>query len=143
MITPDKILSYWILAWYVLFIFKFIDINPKFILIIGLLENIALLIIILTETDLVNIFYFIIIIFITKIIPILTVWQYPIRVSDIYYSGCIVLLYLTWVYITNSFYNPITTFVYSVKYNKPNTPGMILLHRIFDKYLYGRHSVTN
>jgi hypothetical protein len=136
MITPDKIFSYWIIVWYLLFVYKFIDINPKFILIIGLLENIILLILLIKYSDIVNILYFLIVILTFKIIPILTLWNYKIYNQDIYYTFFIFGSYLTWLYITNSMYNPYTTWVNAAKYNKPNTPGMILLHSLFDKYLY-------
>ena len=136
MITPDKIFSYWIVVWYLLFIFNFIDINPKFILILGLLENITLLLLLIKYSDLVNIFYFLIVIISFKIIPILTLWKFPIYRRDIYYSFGIFSIYLLWLFITNSIYNPYTIWVNSAKSNKPNTPGMILLHSLFDKYLY-------
>jgi len=136
MVTPDKILSYWILLWYLLFIFKIININPKFVLIVGLFENLMLLFLILDFADIVNIFYFVIIIFVTKLIPILTLWNYKIHVIDIYYTICIVSIYIMWVYVTNSIYNPITKFTNSIKNNKPEFPEMILLHYLFDKYLY-------
>lgn len=139
MITPDKILSYWILLWYILYILKIIHINPKFPLIIGLFENIILLVLILKVSDPINVFYFIIIILVTKIIPILTLWNCKIHTIDIYYTIGIVIIYIGWLFITNSIYNPITTFMQSVKYNKPINPGMTLLHYLFDKYLY-KHS---
>jgi len=138
MVTPDKILSYWILLWYILFIFKIIYINPKFILIVGLFENLMLLFLILDIADTINIFYFLIIIFITKIIPILTLWNCKIKLVDIYYTIGIVCVYVIWLYVTNSIYNPITKFTNSIKNNKPEFPGMIILHYLFDKYLYKR-----
>ena len=35
----DLVYSYWIFAWYLLYIFKIIPYNPKLVLIIGVVEN--------------------------------------------------------------------------------------------------------
>jgi hypothetical protein len=136
MITPDKILTYWILVWYILYMFKIVHINPKFPLIMGLFINIIMLMIIIRVSDPVNIFYFLIIVSITKIIPILTLWNSQIHTVDIYYTFGVVFIYLLWLYVTDSMYNPITALVQSVKSYKPTNPGMYLLHYLFDKYLY-------
>ena len=39
MIRPDFILSYWFLFWYFLFILNIVSYNPKFALILGLINN--------------------------------------------------------------------------------------------------------
>lgn len=136
MITPDKILSYWVLIWYILYIFKIIHINPKFALIMGLLINIIMLFLIVRVSDIVNILYFSIIMSITKIIPILTLWNSKIHITDIYYTGIVVFTYCIWLFVTKSIYNPITALKQSVTSYKPTNPGMFLLHSLFDKYLY-------
>lgn len=136
MLTPDKILTYWILVWYILYMFRIVTINPKFALIMGLIINMIMLLFIIRVADMVNIFYFLIVVSITKIIPILTIWNSKIHTNDIYYTADVVCTYLVWLYVTNSMYNPVTALKQSVTSYKPTNPGMFLLHSLFDKYLY-------
>jgi hypothetical protein len=67
----DLVFSYWIYVWYLLYIFKFIKYSPKIPLILGLIDNIImLLMMLLYGTSSRTIFYFIVINTLIKVMPI-------------------------------------------------------------------------
>ena len=81
----DFIFSYWIFAWYLLYIFKIVDAyNPKFAIIAGLIENLCiLLMMIYYNTKIKLVILFVIMMIILKIIPIYTIWNKNIQSKDI------------------------------------------------------------
>lgn len=71
---PDFLFSNWILTWYILFICRFTKFNPIYFLSFALFINFLQIIFkILTKNTLENIVFFITIITILKIIPLMTI----------------------------------------------------------------------
>jgi hypothetical protein len=138
---PDLIFSYWIFVWYLVYIFG-IDktYNPKFALILGLIQNSFTLFLLLyyrTKIKL-TIFYFIMMLLL-KIIPLYTVWNSislwntTIYKKDVIASIVLFTIYLFWYFIVNK-----QTLSYAIKLkndfifkNKTNTPGIIMLNKLF------------
>jgi hypothetical protein len=132
MLRIDYIFSYWIVVWYILYICNFIKYNPKFVIILGLLENICILLLMFyynTKPRL--IFLFFIMMFLIKIIPLYTIWNTKITINDIYFSLFVIIVYLLWMFINKK---NTTDFINNSKkliiYNKNTLPGMILLDKL-------------
>jgi hypothetical protein len=127
----DYVFSYWIFAWYLLYITRIFTVyNPKFALIVALFENICVLFLMLyyrTEKRL--LILFLIVFFIIKVIPLYTIWHTEIKKEDIYASIVLLILYLIWAFINKQ---SVSKDVWDlVLHNKNNLPGMTLLAQIF------------
>jgi hypothetical protein len=128
MIPFDNVFSYWIVVWYLLYELGLVKYNPKFAIILGLIENaIYLFFMILYDTSLKYILLFILINTVIKIIPLLTLWNTTIYISDIYATIILFIIYLAWLIVRGV---NITSFlkglVNSIKTDKPNTPILSL-----------------
>jgi len=128
MIRPDFILSYWIFAWYILYMITLVKANPKLMLILAIIENIFTLWYIYGYATIENLIYFILVFILTKIIPLATIWNTRIIKRDILVSLCVVIAYILWIYLNNAQIN-ITT-VHSLRENRNETPGIYLFHKI-------------
>jgi hypothetical protein len=128
----DFILSYWIFAWYILYITNFISYSPKFILILGILENfITFMILVFYGSNCKTIIYFIIINIVIKGIPFYTVRNDTIRSRDIFATIFVILIYLFWVSINGqSVIKYYTKILYSLIHNKTDTIGIYILTQI-------------
>jgi hypothetical protein len=93
---PDFILSYWILGWFILYQLKYIPYSPKQIFILGLLENLFILLIMIYHSYVYTI-YFVIVILLLKVLPLWIMRNDPFRLTDTYFTGFIVFLYLIWL----------------------------------------------
>ena len=61
-LRADLVFSYWIYIWFILYVLKFTKYSPKFPLILGVIDNLIMLVLmILYGTSSRTIFYFIII----------------------------------------------------------------------------------
>ena len=132
MLRIDYIFSYWIVFWYILYICNFIKYNPKFVIILGLFENVCILLIMFyynTKPRL--IFLFFIMMFLIKIIPLYTIWNTKITLNDIYFSLLVIIVYLLWMFINKK---NTTDFINNSKkliiYNKNTLPGMMVLDKL-------------
>jgi hypothetical protein len=101
MIRVDFVFSYWIFAWYLLYIFGFeTDFNPKFALICGLFVNLgAVCLMLYKHTKIKIIFLFIVCFIIIKLIPIITIWNTKITKLDIITTFQLLFIYLIWIYV--------------------------------------------
>ncbi len=108
MLRVDFILSYWFLFWYFLFILNIVSYNPKFGLILGLINNLFHLIEKIIFNPLRDVFTFSIIIILIKIIPIYTIYKYSITYKDVIMTFCLIILYLLWIYLNNKSINEIS-----------------------------------
>lgn len=116
----DLVFSYWIYVWYLLYIFKFIKYSPKLALILGLIDNIImLLMMLLYGTSSRTIFYFIVINTFIKVIPLYYLRNETIKINNIYFIFGLFLVFIIWLQI-----------------NKQNLVGNIKL--IHDSLLYGK-----
>lgn len=94
------IFSYWIFVWYLLYIYKFTNYNPKFVLILGLIENfIMLVLMIYFNSKFVAILSFIIINTLLKVYPLYTLWNDKIKNQDIFASFILLICYVFYLYL--------------------------------------------
>jgi hypothetical protein len=131
-IRSDFVFSYWIFAWFILYLFRIVPYSPKFIIILGIIENVfALLYMIFHKTPLYNIIKFIIINIFIKVIPLLLVWSDKIVKRDIYATIIIFLVYLLWLT-----YNHIEIYKIYKKVLDPyifnNQDGKTILSKLYD-----------
>jgi hypothetical protein len=116
----DLVFSYWIFAWYLLYIFKITRYNPKLYLWLGLIENLAYLgLMIYYNNSFLYISLFIFINTFIKVIPLITLTNTPYKMSDIIAGFILFLLYLGWLWF-NDMLN-ITNLIKTAKNNNPNT----------------------
>ena len=132
MIRIDYIFSYWIVFWYILYICNFIKYNPKFVIILGLIENLCILLLMFyynTKSRLISLF--LIMVFLLKIIPLYIIWNTKISINDIYFTGFVFIIYLLWMFINKqSTYDFINNSKKLIIYNKNTLPGMIMLEKM-------------
>ena len=134
MLTFGILFSHWIIIWYILYIIKLIKYNPKGFLIIAFILNFYNIILMVYFNRYYMLFLFIIIISITKIIPIMTLINTKSRMSD-YIAGFILLcIYYVWLTYNNSSLHILATTTYiNIRDNKINdTPYMKFLNNIIN-----------
>lgn len=133
----DYVFSYWILAWYLLYIAKITKYNPKFVLILGIIENsFLLLFMIIYKTKISSIVIFIILNIFIKIIPYYTVRNDKIIKKDIIATIILFIIYCLWLYINTG--NNVIEFHLkiseSVIKDKNETPAMRFINYIVSKF---------
>jgi hypothetical protein len=136
----DYLFSYWIFTWFIVYIFitptnpytiyfkKYC--NPIFAFIIGIVENLATLVLILIyKPNPVAILKFISMMIFAKIIPAIVLWSYPIHwVQNIVWTVALFLIYN--VYLTANQTNLITIYkkaITSIIHERDLTPLYALL----------------
>ena len=132
----DLVFSYWIYVWYILYVFKIAMYSPKFALLLGLVDNIIMLIMmIFYGTSKKTIFYFIVINTFIKVLPLYYLRHEKIRLSDIYFTLGLFVLFVIWLYINNQSLTGNAKTVYqSLLYGENKTPFMALLKQIQNNY---------
>ena len=135
-LRPDLVFSYWIYVWYVLYVFKLIQYSPKLALILGLIDNIFMFIMMLLYgTSKKTIFYFIIVNTLIKVVPLYYLKNEQIKVTDIYFTCGLFLLFIIWLHINKqSLVGNIKIIYDSLLYGKNDTPFMALLQKIEKNY---------
>lgn len=131
-LRPDLIFSDWIYIWFVLYYFSFIKWSPKFALIIGLIENVVmLLLVILYGTKKKTALHFFIVIFMIKIIPLYYLKDENIKWKDVKCTLYIFILFNIWLYMNGQ------TFISNGKkihdsliYGKGETPFMSFFNKL-------------
>jgi hypothetical protein len=128
----DFIFSYWILLWYLAYAIKFTDISPKFALVFGILENIAMFSFMSYKgASLDSLFRFGFSNFVIKAIPLYLLRGEPIRRSDVIMTLLIFGLYNAWLYVNGeTFSRVVTQITDSLVNNKNETPFMKLLDQV-------------
>jgi hypothetical protein len=122
-----------------LYIYKFTQYNPKFLLKIGILENIIMLFMMFRfETKIETMIKFILINTFIKFIPYYTIINTTVRIKDLIAGIIIFIIYIIWVYVNGysiiEYHNKIFE---SLIKDKNETPFMFLLEKIkvyFKKY---------
>jgi len=132
----DFIFSYWIFTWYLLYIAGIVhDYNPKIAIICGIIENLGLLSLMLyykTRTKIV--IFFVVMLFLVKIIPLTTLWNDKLTWKDFIATLFLFVLFLIWREINHkpdTFSGLKKKTLDFVKYNRIETPGIYLLDHIF------------
>ena len=103
----DLTFSYWIFAWYLLFIAGFIKASPKLAILLGILIHcLTILYCIMTDVPLKNIYVLFTIMIIIKTIPYVTLYNIPFSwTKDWTHFIILYLIYLLWMKINKL--NPI------------------------------------
>ena len=135
----DLVFSYWIFAWYLLYIVKIVKYSPKFAIGIGILENILLLcFMILNGSNRSTIFYFVFINTFIKVIPFYTLKRERIQVKDVYAFFALFLGYLIWIIINKQNLAGNYKMVYeSLIHNTDEMPFLRLVNYVKTKYNIG------
>jgi hypothetical protein len=122
----DLVFSYWIFAWFILYLCNITTYSPKFAFILGLIENFFILIMMIIKgTKRITILYFIIINFLIKVLPIYYLRAETIRMKDIYMTFLLFLIFIIWLYINNiSLIENIKIIYNSLVYGENKTPFM-------------------
>lgn len=131
-LRADLVFSYWIYIWFILYEFKFTGYSPKFPLILGVIDNLIMLILmILYSTSRRTIFYFIVINTLIKVLPLYYLRDESIRLNDIYFTCGLFLLFIFWLHLNEqSLIGNIKLIHDSLLYGKDQTPFMALLKQI-------------
>lgn len=132
MIRVDFIFSYWIFAWYLLYIFGVTNFNPKFALIGGIIENSMLAGLMLYKSLYWDTLLFIFINSILKLYPFYTIRKTHIKLKDVLFTFGLFIVYELWLRIngTNTIIENKKT-IDSILTKKYDTPLMKLLRSIF------------
>lgn len=131
-LRADLVFSYWIYAWFILYACKYLKYSPKFALILGLLDNVVMLLfMMLFGTSVRTIFYFVLINTIIKALPLYYLRQERITGKDIYFTCGLFILFIGWLHINEqSLIGNIKIIHDSLLYGKNETPFMSLLSGI-------------
>lgn len=135
-LRADLVFSYWIYIWFILYELQIIDYSPKFPLILGVIYNVIMLFFMtLYGTSRRTIFYFIVINTLIKVLPLYYLREESIRMSDIYFTGGLFLLFVFWLHLNKqSLVGNIKLIHDSLLYGKDQTPFMALLNKIKQNY---------
>ena len=132
----DLVFSYWIFIWYLLYELKITKYSPKFALIIGLIDNIIMLILMLLYgTSKKTILYFVFINFLIKIIPIYLLRNKSIKLFDIKITFCLFLIFIIWLHLNKqNLFGNIKLIYDSLLYGKNETPLISLINKIKNNF---------
>ena len=126
----DLAFSYWIFAWYLLYIYKIIKYNPLFFLIIALIENVIyLLLLIYYKNSFIYILLFILINFFIKVIPVWTLYKTTIKMIDIGAGILLFFIYACWLLYNNKLNQ--YYFIHLLNSIKKGTPVSPILSALF------------
>lgn len=130
MVRFDAVLSYWIFTWYILYLLQIVKTSPKLPLILGLLENAILFLMIVGKTNTTTLLYFLATVALTKLLPLYKLRNVSIGVADKWYFMAVLVVYIGWLYITNTldvYLDILRAFIH----NKPDQlPGIDLLKSV-------------
>ncbi len=131
-LRADLVFSYWIYFWYVLYAFKVTNYSPKFPLILGLIDNIIMLVLmVMYGTSRRTIFYFIIINTLIKIVPLYYLRNEPVKLRDIYFTIILFGIFVLWLHLNKqSLFGNMKVIHDSLLYGEDKTPFMALLNKI-------------
>jgi len=128
----DLVFSYWIYAWYILYAVKITKYSPKFPIILGLIDNIIMLILMLIYgTSKRTIFYFIIINTLIKIVPLYYLRNESVRMKDIGFTILLFVIFILWLHFNKqSLFGNIKIIHDSLLFGQDKTPFMALLNKL-------------
>ena len=131
-LRPDLVFSYWIYVWFVIYYFHLTNYNPKFALILGLIDNIIMLILmIFFGSEIKTIILFIIINVLIKVVPIYYLKYKIIKLKDIYFTIGLFLVFIIWLhYNKQNLIGNLKLIHDSLLYNKFQTPLMNIIKKI-------------
>ena len=96
----DLVFSYWIFIWYLLYMMSFVKYNPKFAILLGIIENIVLLILMATHgANKRTIFYFVFINTLIKVLPFYTLRHDVVKIKDVKAMLILFGIYIVWIVV--------------------------------------------
>jgi signal transduction histidine kinase len=133
----DLVFSYWIFIWFLLYIFHYTNYNPKFALLIGVIDNTIMLCLMLYfGTKWKTIIYFLLINFFIKVIPIYFLQRERIRIKDILFTSVLFIIFIGWLHVNNESLQSNALLVYnSLIHSKNNTPLLQLMKQMENKFI--------
>jgi hypothetical protein len=131
-LRSDLVFSYWIYLWYVLYAFKITNYSPKFPLILGLIDNIIMLVLMLVYgTSKRTIFYFIIINTVIKVVPLYYLRNESIQMKDIWFTCILFIIFIIWLHLNKqSLFGNIKLIHDSLLFSKDKTPFMEFINKL-------------
>lgn len=135
-LRADLVFSYWIYVWFILYFFHITNFSPKFVLILGLVDNIIMLILMLYfGSSGKTIFLFIIINTIIKVVPLYYLKNQNIKLKDIYFTCILFIIFIIWLHINKQYLIGNIKLIHdSLIYNKSQTPFMRLIQKIENNF---------
>ena len=127
MITPDLIFSYWIFAWYILYILKLIHYSPKIWVIIALFYILFIIIYMIYKKKIYFTLLFSIMTIITKVIPLYTIRNDKYNIKDFIFGILLFIIYLCWVFYRKK--NVINIYKGIINSDINMTPGIYLINK--------------
>jgi hypothetical protein len=106
--------------------------SPKFPLILGLIDNMVMLLLMLAYgTSRRTIFYFVIINTLIKIVPLYYLRNEPVKLRDIYFTIILFGVFVLWLHLNKqNLFGNIKLIHDSLLYGKDQTPFMSLLGKL-------------
>ena len=137
LIRIDLVFSYWIFAWYIAYMTNLTTYNPKWGLILGIAENLLMLIaFIVFGASFSAIALFFIINITIKVIPLYTIYNTKTTIKDIYALLGLFAIYSLWVYANGGTVIEYLQKVFdSILYGKKETPAMWFVVTIYKKLI--------
>ena len=131
----DFVFSYWIFAWYLLYMAKIVQSSPKLVILLGIIENTFLLMgMILYGSNLRTVLSFVFINTFIKLLPYYSLRHETIRSSDWKPTAIVFLLYCCWLYFNKEDLTGNYKKVFdSLIHNRNDTPMMQLLAKVAQK----------
>lgn len=131
----DFIFSYWILIWFIAYFVKFTTFSPKFVFLIGMLENIGVMLFLIHKnTSLKSVFYFFLVVLITKLLPLYFMRNETIKRGDVIFAFALFALYNAWLFINNrNFININMEAIDSMAHDRHDMPMLKLFNYIETK----------
>ena len=132
LIRIDLVFSYWIFAWYLAYMVKLTPYNPKWGLVLGIIENLVMLIAFIAfGASLSSIALFLCINIAIKGIPLYTIYNTKTVIKDIYALITLFALYTIWVYANGGTIIEYLQKTYdSILHEKNETPAMWLITKL-------------
>jgi predicted neutral ceramidase superfamily lipid hydrolase len=132
----DLVFSYWIFAWFIVYIFGFITYNPKIAFLVGTTVNLLeLLAMIYYKNSYFSIIFYTFIFFTIKVLPLWFLQNTPNKIVDFYAFIVLFLIYLFWLYINNINIQKILPNIMSkIQQNKPIGPIMYYVNEYINLY---------
>ena len=130
-LRTDLVFSYWIYFWFILYALKITTYSPKFPLILGLIDNLIMLVLMLVYgTSKRTIFYFIIINTLIKIVPLYYLRNQPLKMKDIWFTVILFIIFIFWLHINEqSLIGNLKLIHDSLLYDQDKTPFMVFLNK--------------
>jgi hypothetical protein len=131
-LRADLVFSYWIYFWYLLYAFRITSYSPKFPLILGLLDNIIMLLLMfIYGTSKRTIFYFIIVNTLIKVVPLYYLRNETLKIKDIYFTIILFGIFFLWLHLNKqSLFGNIKIIHDSLLFGQDKTPFMALINSL-------------